>query len=138
MTDGLSHITFVVQNLDRMEEILVRVLKARKLYDSEEKTFSLSPERFYDVGGVWVAVMQGKSLPTRTYNHVAFRMGPEEYDARLAEIRALGLEVREGRARVEGEGHSIYFHDHDNHLFELHSGTLEERLESYAQGRESD
>ena len=62
-------------------------------------------------------------------------MGPEEYDERLAAIRELGLEVREGRARVAGEGHSIYFHDHDNHLFELHSGTLEERLHRYAQGR---
>ena len=27
--------------------------------------------------------------------------------------------VREGRARVDGEGCSIYFHDYDNHLFEL-------------------
>ena len=35
------------------------------------------------------------------------------------------------RDRVEGEGRSIYFYDHDNHLFELHTGTLEMRLESY-------
>ena len=135
MSEGLSRITFIVQDLDRMEEILVRVLKARKIYDSGDETFSLSPERFYDVGGVWIAVMQGEGLSERSYNHVAFRMGPEEYDERLAAIRELGLEVREGRARVAGEGHSIYFHDHDNHLFELHSGTLEERLHRYAQGR---
>ena len=135
MSEGLSHITFIVQDLDRMEEILTRILKARKIYDSGEETFSLSPERFYDVGGVWVAVMQGESLPARSYNHVAFRMAPEDYDDRLAAIHALGLEVREGRARVEGEGHSIYFHDHDNHLFELHSGTLEDRLRRYAKGR---
>ncbi len=32
-----------------------------------------------------------------------------------------------------GEGHSLYFYDHDNHLFELHTGTLEERLARYAQ-----
>lgn len=128
---GLSHITFIVRDLDRMEEILTKVLDARKVYDSGEKTFSLSPERFFDVGGVWVAVMQGDSLPERSYNHVAFKMGPDEYDDRLARIRALGLEVREGRARVAGEGHSIYFYDHDNHLFELHSGTLEDRLRRY-------
>ena len=38
-------------------------------------------------------------------------------------------------ARVEGEGSSLYFHDWDNHLFELHTGTLETRLERYAKGR---
>jgi catechol 2,3-dioxygenase-like lactoylglutathione lyase family enzyme len=53
----------------------------------------------------------------------------------LARVRSSGLEVREGRPRVEGEGRSIYFYDDDNHLFEFHSGTLEERLERYARGR---
>ena len=41
------------------------------------------------------------------------------------------LELREGRARVAGEGRSIYFYDFDNHMFELHSGTLNERLARY-------
>ena len=133
MNGGLSHITFIVRDLDKMEEILVKVLDAQKVYDSGDATFSLSPERFFDIGGVWVAIMQGDPLPDRSYNHVAFKMGADEYDAKLAAIQALGLEVREGRSRVEGEGHSIYFHDHDNHLFELHSGTLAERLERYRQ-----
>jgi len=44
---------------------------------------------------------------------------------------ALGLEVRESRSRVKGEGCSIYFYDYDNHLFELHTETLEERLILY-------
>ena len=135
MTDGLSHITFIVRDLDRMEEVLTRVLDAKKVYDSGADTFSLSRERFFDIGGVWVATMEGEPLPERSYNHVAFRMGPDEYDDRLARIRALGLDLRESRARVDGEGRSIYFYDHDNHLFELHSGTLEERLARYAKGR---
>ena len=132
MTDGLSHITFIVRDLDRMEEILTTVLDARKIYDSGGDTFSLSRERFFDIGGVWVATMEGEPLPERSYNHVAFRMGPDDYDDRLARIRALGLDLREGRARVEGEGQSIYFYDDDNHMFELHSGTLKERLARYA------
>ncbi|MGC3347905.1 FosX/FosE/FosI family fosfomycin resistance thiol transferase, partial [Enterococcus faecium] len=32
---------------------------------------------------------------------------------------------------VKGEASSIYFYDFDNHLFELHTGTLQERLKSY-------
>jgi catechol 2,3-dioxygenase-like lactoylglutathione lyase family enzyme len=132
MIHGLSHITFIVRDLDKMEEVLTQVLDARKIYDSGEKTFSVSKERFFDIGGIWVATMEGEPLPTRTYNHVAFKMSSDDYDDRLQRIVSLGLEVREGRSRVAGEGHSIYFHDHDNHLFELHSGTLEERLRRYA------
>jgi hypothetical protein len=30
---------------------------------------------------------------------------------------------------------SLYFYDDDNHLFELHTGTLAERLERYAKGK---
>lgn len=134
MTEGLSHITFICHDLDRMEEILTRVLHARKIYDSGGEGFSVSPERFFDIGGVWVAVMQGDPLPGRSYNHVAFKIADKDYDARLAAIRDLGLDLREGRSRVEGEGRSIYFHDDDNHLFELHSGTLAERLVRYGAG----
>jgi catechol 2,3-dioxygenase-like lactoylglutathione lyase family enzyme len=133
MIEGLSHITFIVSDLDRMEEILTTVLDARKVYDSGDATYSLSKERFFDIGGIWIATMEGEPMPNRTYNHVAFKMAPDEYDERLRRIRSLGLDVREGRSRVDGEGQSIYFHDHDNHLFELHSGTLEERLRRYAE-----
>ena len=133
MTEGLSHITFIVSDLGKMEEMLTKVLDARKVYDSGDSTFSLSRERFFEVGGLWIAIMEGDPMPTKTYNHVAFKIRAEDYDDRLARIKKLGLEVREGRGRVDGEGHSIYFYDYDNHLFELHSGTLEERLARYAQ-----
>lgn len=133
MSNGLSHITFIVRDLDKMERILTRVLDAKKIYDSGDKTFSVSKERFFDIGGVWVATMEGAPLPDKTYNHVAFKMEAGDFDDKLRKIRALGLEVREGRSRVEGEGHSIYFYDDDNHLFELHSGTIEERLRRYGQ-----
>ena len=76
--------------------------------------------------------MEGESLPTRTYNHVAFKISEADYQACLERVKSLGLEIREGRSRVEGEGRSIYFHDDDNHLFELHTGTLGERLARYS------
>ena len=58
-------------------------------------------------------------------------MAVEAYDNKLQPIQALGLDVREGRSRVDGEGRSIYFYDFDNHMFELHSGTLQDRLRCY-------
>ena len=75
--------------------------------------------------------MEGQPLRDKTYNHVAFKIAVEDYDKKLQHIQALGLEVREGRSRVDGEGRSIYFYDFDNHMFELHSGTLQDRLRRY-------
>lgn len=132
MIEGLSHLTFIVRDLDRMETLLTSVFDAEKVYDSGDDTFSLSKERFFIVGAQWIATMEGEPLPSRTYNHVAFKIDDADFDDYLARIRALGLEVREGRARVEGEGQSIYFYDDDNHLFELHTGTLDARLKRYA------
>ena len=140
MIEGLSHITFIVRDLERMEKILTSVLDAKKVYDSGAATFSVSREEFFLVGveptQIWVAIMEGESLPTRTYNHVAFKISDADYPACLERVKSLGLEVREGRSRVEGEGRSIYFHDDDNHLFELHTGTLAERLKRYALGKD--
>jgi catechol 2,3-dioxygenase-like lactoylglutathione lyase family enzyme len=134
MIEGLSHITLIVRDLQRMSAILSQVLDGREIYSSGDDTFSVSREKFFIVGGQWIAVMEGESLPTRTYNHIAFKIPPGSLDECRWRIEALGLSVRESRPRVEGEGHSLYFYDDDNHLFELHTGTLEERLERYRRG----
>lgn len=129
---ALSHITFIVQNLDKMQSILEQVLKAKCVYDSGEKTFSISEERFFLVGDVWIATMKGDPLSDRSYNHIAFKIEESEFDERLTAIRSLGLEVKPPRDRVYGEGRSIYFYDADNHMLELHTGTLEQRLQRYS------
>ena len=134
---GLSHMTFIVADLDAMEEILIGVLGARKVYDSGAETFSLSEERFFLLGEdeIWIATMKGEPLAARTYNHVAFKIDEADLETYRSRIASLGLDVRESRPRVAGEGRSVYFHDRDNHLFELHTGTLAERLARYAKGR---
>ena len=134
MITGLSHMTFVVRDLDRLETILTGVLGARRVYDSGDDTFSVSRERFFLAGDdeIWIAVMEGEPLPSRTYNHIAFKIADADYDSCLARVNALELSVKESRPRVAGEGRSIYFYDDDNHMFELHTGTLDERLRRYA------
>ncbi|MEP3196376.1 MAG: FosX/FosE/FosI family fosfomycin resistance hydrolase [Lentilitoribacter sp.] len=131
MIQGLSHMTFITADLERMEKLLTHIFKAKKVYDSGEQTFSLSEERFFLIGDIWIAIMKGDSLVEKTYNHIAFKIDDDDFEDYLTRIHDLGLELREGRARVKGEGQSIYFYDDDNHMFELHTGTLEERLERY-------
>ena len=134
MIQGLSHLTFIVSDLDKMTRIIVEVLGGEEVYASGDTIFSTSREKFFVAGGIWIAIMEGESWPTRTYNHVAFKVSDEQLDAaRMAAIK-LDLDIRLPRSRVDGEGQSLYFHDHDNHLFELHTGTLDERLARYAKG----
>lgn len=137
MIQGLSHMTFIVSDLDRMTKILAEVLEAREVYASGEARFSLSREKFFLVGDLWIAVMEGESLPSRTYNHIAFKIDEADFDTYVGRIRKLGLDMRPPRRRVDGEGRSIYFYDEDNHLFELHTGTLAERLERYTRAAEA-
>lgn len=133
MIKGVSHITFVVQDIERTTLFFQKIFDAEMIYDSKEKTFSLSMERFFLVGDVWIAAMQGDSLEKKTYNHTAFQIEESDFERYKNRIEALGVEMREPRSRVDGEGRSLYFYDYDNHLFELHTGTLEGRLRAYEQ-----
>ena len=138
MIEGLSHMTFIVRDLERMAAILTGVFDAREVYSSGAETFSTAREKFFQIGTLWIAIMEGEPLPSRTYNHVAFKIQESEFEAYEATIKALGLEIHRPRPRVAGEGRSIYFHDNDNYLFELHTGTLAGRLKRYASGRDGD
>ena len=128
--DGISHITFMATDLERTANLLCRGLGATEVYDSTEKNFSVSREKFFMLGGVWLAVMEGKPVD-RSYRHIAFKVSAADLPALEARLRLLGAEIQPSRPRVEGEGQSLYFHDFDNNLFELHTGTLEQRLERY-------
>ena len=50
-----------------------------------------------------------------------------EVDEYMERIKDIGTEIKPERPRMHGKGRSICFYDFDNHLFELHTGTLDER-----------
>jgi fosfomycin resistance protein FosX len=128
---GISHITFIVRDLERMAVLLCQGLGASEVYDSGNRPHSLSSEKFFLLGGTWIAAMQGEPPKERSYQHVAFWVQEAELPDYVARLSALGVEIRQPRSRIEGEGQSVYFYDFDNHLFELHTGTLEQRLTAY-------
>ncbi|HAA5422032.1 TPA_asm: FosX/FosE/FosI family fosfomycin resistance thiol transferase [Listeria monocytogenes] len=131
MISGLIHITLIVKDLNKTTTFLREIFNAEEIYSSGDQTFSLSKEKFFLIAGLWICIMEGEALQERTYNHIAFQIQAEEMDEYIERIKSLGLEMKPERPRVEGEGRSIYFYDFDNHLFELHAGTLEERLKRY-------
>ncbi len=135
LISGLSHITLIVNDLKRTTKFLEKIFEAREVYSSGNETFSFSKEKFFLINGLWICIMEGKPLVERTYNHIAFKIPDSCFDEFLKRIKDVGAEIIQERSRVDGEGRSIYFYDYDNHLFELHTGTLEERLERYSKGK---
>jgi len=112
--------------------MLIEIFNAVEVYSSEERAFSIYPEKFFLIDSLWIALMEDpKANLDKTYNHIAFKINYSEINEYLTRIDNVGLEIEKGRSRVEGEGASIYFYDYDNHLFELHTGTLQERLKKY-------
>ncbi|KAF0219817.1 MAG: glyoxalase/bleomycin resistance [Geobacteraceae bacterium] len=128
---GISHITFVVRDLERAKHFFCDGLGAEEVYDSSAKNFSISKEKFFVLGGVWIAAMEGEPSTDRSYRHVAFQTTDDELPRLEERLRAIGIEIKPSRARVKGEGQSLYFYDFEDHLFELHTGTLEQRLDHY-------
>lgn len=50
MIEGISHLTFVVKNLDRAQAFFMSVFDAEVVYSSGDETFSLTRERFLLIG----------------------------------------------------------------------------------------
>jgi len=131
MIQGLSHITFIVKDLEQTSVFWKGIFDAKEIYASGAQTFSVAKEKFFLVSDMWICIMEGSPINERDYNHIAFHIAEDDFDEYVMKIRNVGVNIKEGRSRIEGEGRSIYFYDFDNHLFELHTGTLTERLQSY-------
>ena len=123
---GLNHITFIVNDLERTAVLLEKIFGAKTVYSSSKAKYLL-------INDVWIALNKGDPLSERTYNHIAFTIQDRDFDGFVERVKDVGAEIVPGRTRLEGEGRSIYFYDYDNHLFELHTGALPERLVCYSQ-----
>ena len=124
MNIGISHITFVVSDLERTKIFFEQIFGATEVYSS-------STAKYFQLNNLWIALNKGEPLPERTYNHIAFAIEDDDFDMYVERINNVGAEIVQGRTRLDGEGRSLYFYDYDNHLFELHAGTLSQRLDCY-------
>ena len=133
MIEGISHITFIVRDLKLATTFFKEIFDAEEVYASGDATFSVAKEKFFMAGNQWIAVMEGESLPARTYNHVAFKISEADFETYQGRVCKLGVDFKPPSPRVDGEGLSLYFYDFDNHLFELYAGTFSQSLERYNQ-----
>src|SRR5690242_3785168 len=108
--NGISHITFICKDLDKAARMLTELFGAKELYSSGKNFFSVSKEKFFELAGTWIAIMEGGAVE-KTYNHVAFHVDKADLPYFREKIGSLGLSVLPGRKRDEEEGESLYFYD---------------------------
>ena len=122
---SVSHITFVVNDIDRMTLFLCEGLGAREVFDNNDLKGPVPREKFFVLGDTWLAAIAGESPAERSYQHVAFKVSSSDLAYFESKLRGIGVDIKPPRPRVAGEAESLYFYDFDNHLFELHKKDLE-------------
>lgn len=124
---GINHLCFSVSDLERSIAFYEQALGAKILVKGRKLAY-------FELAGLWVALNQEdviRNYTERTYTHIAFTVKEEEFEASVQELKAAGAKILPGRERDPRDAMSVYFTDPDGHLFELHTGTMAQRLAYY-------
>lgn len=82
-----------------------------------------------------MALNEEKDIPRNeiqySYPHTAFTIDESEYNSWYRWLKKNNVNILEGRTRDVRDKQSIYFIDPDGHKLELHTGTLENRMNYY-------
>lgn len=129
---GINHFCFSVSDLDKSIQFYTEVFGARILVKGRKLAY-------FDLNGLWIALNQEdrvRDLDHRTYTHIAFTIEKDDYAAMLNKLKALNVEILPGRERDARDMNSIYFADPDGHMFEFHTGSLQDRLDYYREEKD--
>lgn len=124
---AINHLCFSVSDLDKSIEFYQKVFNAKLKVKGRRLAY-------FDLNGLWLALNQediDRHTSTRSYTHIAFTISDEEFETVFRKLEELQVDMFSGRPRDEKDKKSIYFADPDGHMFEFHTGTLNDRLSYY-------
>ena len=126
----INHLLLSVSDLDKSIRFYQQVFHAKLLVRGKSTAY-------FDLDGLWLALNEEKHIPrneiSHSYTHIAFTIDEAEINSMYEKLQTLGVNILSGRPRNEKDKQSIYFTDLDGHKFELHTGTLQDRLDYYKQ-----
>ena len=125
---GLNHLTFSVSDLDRSISFYRDALGARLLVKGNTTAY-------FSLAGLWIALNVEKNISRNeilsSYTHLAWTIADCDFGAWQERLTSRNVNILPGRVRDERDKGSIYFTDPDGHKFELHTGSLQDRLAYY-------
>lgn len=128
MIQSIHHVTYSVLDIKASITFYKDILKANILVESDKTAY-------FTVGGLWLALNEEKDIPRNeiaySYTHMAFTIDESEFDEWYQWFKDNNVNILEGRNRDVRDKNSIYFTDPDVHKLELHTGTLQDRLDYY-------
>ena len=127
MIQSINHVTYSVSDINKSINFYKIFLKAKILESDKSAYFTL--------GGLWLALNEEKDIPRNeiqySYTHMAFTIDESEFGEWYRWLKDNNVNILEGRNRDIRDKQSIYFTDPDGHKLELHTGTLQDRLNYY-------
>lgn len=132
MIQSVNHVTYSVSDLEKSVEFYKDVLKAEILVEGKKTAY-------FNIAGLWLALNEEKDIPREeikySYTHMAFSISDDDFDEWYQWLEDNEVNILEGRKRSIQDKQSVYFTDPDGHKLELHTGTLEDRLNYYKQSK---
>ncbi len=118
MLTGINHITISVNDLDESFSFYTSIIgmKPRVRWASGA---------YLSLSDLWFCLAVGKSKPSNDYSHIAFDIADADFQKFSAKLLEFG--VKTWKENVS-EGRSLYFLDPNGHKLEIHTGSLQTRL----------